>query len=252
VTAYEKLLSILHRRGAGFLVLLDPDKHPVDALVRAAAASESQGADGVLIGGSLMFNDRFDKAVEAVRQSVRIPLLLFPGSSHQLSRHADAVLFMSLLSGRNPHYLIGEQVTAAPIVRALGIEPIGMAYLLVESGATSTAEFMSHTKSLPRAKPEIAAAHALAAEYLGMKLVYLEAGSGAEQTVPESMIRVVRKTVSIPVVVGGGIRTPAQAKAKVKAGASFVVVGNALENDAEPDAIRAFAEAIHSQGASNP
>jgi putative glycerol-1-phosphate prenyltransferase len=245
MTVYQTLLDVLHRRGAGFLVLLDPDEHPADAIARCAVLSESQGADGILIGGSLMFNDGFDKAVETVKKSVRIPLILFPGNSLQLSRHADAVLFMSLLSGRNSHYLIGEQATAAPIVRVLGIEPIGMAYLLVESGTTTTAEFMSHTKPIPRAKPEIAAAHALAAEYLGMKLVYLEAGSGAEQTVPESMIRVVREAVSIPIVVGGGIRTPAQAKAKVEAGASFVVVGNALENNAGPDLVRAFADAIH-------
>jgi phosphoglycerol geranylgeranyltransferase len=245
MTLHQKLLDIVRTRGAGYLVLLDPDKQSPEALAAFAKTCEAQDADGILVGGSLLFDDRFDRAVEAVKKAVRIPVVLFPGNGRQLSRHADAVLFMSLISGRNPHFLIGEQVTSAPIVRALGLEPVSMAYLLVESGETTAAEFMSGTRPLPRTKPEIAAAHALAAEYLGMKLVYLEAGSGAKQSVPEVLIAAVRKTVSIPVIVGGGIRTPEDAAAKVKAGASFVVTGNALENAGEADLIRKLADAVH-------
>jgi putative glycerol-1-phosphate prenyltransferase len=226
-------------------VLIDPDKQPPERLSAFAGTCEEQGADGLLVGGSLIFNDHFDRVVEAIKRSVRIPVILFPGSGRQLSRHADAVLFMSLVSGRNANYLIGEQVLSAPLVRALGIEPISMAYMLVESGATTAAEFMSNTRPLPRGKPEIAAAHALAAEYLGMKLVYLEAGSGAEQSVPESLISAVRKTVTVPVVVGGGIRTPEEARLKVGAGASFVVTGNALEGPEGAASVRAFADAVH-------
>jgi putative glycerol-1-phosphate prenyltransferase len=246
MTIHQKLLDIPKNRGAGYLVLLDPDRQPAGAMADFAATCEAQGADGILIGGSLLLDDGFDKCVEAVKKAVRIPVLLFPGNGRQLSRHADAVLFMSLISGRNPHFLIGEQVTSAPIVRALGLEPVSMAYLLVESGETTAAEFMSGTRPLPRNKPEIAAAHALAAEYLGMKLVYLEAGSGAKQSVPEAIVAAVAKTVSIPVIVGGGIRTPEDAAAKVKAGASFVVTGNVLEQEGRPDRVRILADAVHS------
>jgi phosphoglycerol geranylgeranyltransferase len=202
------------------------------------------------MGGSLLFNDHFDRAVEAVKKAVRIPVILFPGSGRQLSRHADAVLFMSLISGRNAHFLIGEQVTSAPVVRALGLEAISMGYMLVESGATTAAEFMSDTRPLPRNKPDIAAAHALAAEYLGMKCVYLEAGSGAESPVPETIVIAVRKAVSIPVIVGGGIRIPDEAGARVRAGASFVVTGNVLEKSGDPLLIRRFADAVHAASAS--
>ena len=245
MTIYQKLIAIHKSRGAGYLVLIDPDKQRPEELSKFARTCEAQGADGLLVGGSLLLNDDFDKAVKAIKKAVRIPVILFPGNGRQLSRHADAVLFMSLISGRNAHFLIGEQVVSAPLVRALGIEPISMGYMLVESGSTTAAEFMSHTKPLPRHKPEIAAAHALAAEYLGMKLVYLEAGSGAEQSVPEAMIQAVRKTVTIPVIVGGGIREPEDANSKVKAGASFVVTGNVLEKSGNNRLIREFADAIH-------
>jgi phosphoglycerol geranylgeranyltransferase len=245
MTIHQKLLDIVKTRGAGYLVLLDPDRKSPESLAAFAKTCEAQGADGILIGGSLLLDDGFDRCVEAVKKAVRIPVLLFPGNGRQLSRHADAVLFMSLISGRNPHFLIGEQVTSAPIVRALGLEPVSMAYLLVESGETTAAEFMSGTRPLPRNKPEIAAAHALAAEYLGMKLVYLEAGSGAKHSVPEVLVAAVAKTVSIPVIVGGGIRTPEDAAAKVKAGASFVVTGNVLEKEGGPDLVRSLADAVH-------
>jgi phosphoglycerol geranylgeranyltransferase len=245
MNTYQRLIDIQKNRGAGYLVLMDPDKQKPDELSAFAKICEEQGADGILVGGSLLFNDHFDKAVESIKKAVRIPVLLFPGNGRQLSRHADAVLFMSLISGRNAHFLIGEQAVSAPLVRALGLEPVSMGYMLVESGAMTSAEFMSSTKPLPRNKPEIAAAHALAAEYLGMKLVYLEAGSGAVQSVPEALIAAVRKTVSIPILVGGGIRTPDEAAAKARAGASFVVTGNALEGAVDPAAIRGFAEAVH-------
>ncbi len=249
MSIYEKLLGIQKSRGAGYLVLIDPDKQSPAELAVFAKACEEQDADGLLVGGSLLLNDHFDRAVEAIKKSVRIPVILFPGSGRQLSRHADAVLFMSLISGRNAHFLIGEQVASAPLVRALGLEPISMGYMLVESGATTAAEFMSDTRPLPRNKPEIAAAHALAAEFLGMKCVYLEAGSGAEKSVPDAVVAAVRQTVSIPLLVGGGLRTPDEAGAKVRAGASFVVTGNALEKSVDARLIRGFADAVHSTAA---
>ena len=180
MSVYQNLLNIKKNKGAGYLILIDPDKRPFDDLLSLARQCEDQDVDGLLIGGSLLFISHFDKLVHDIKKEVSIPVILFPGSSRQLSEHADAVLFMSLISGRNPQTLIGEQVMAAPSVRALGIEPISMGYMLVESGQTTSAEFMSNTQPLPRNKPDIAVAHALAAEYLGMKLIYLEGGSGAD------------------------------------------------------------------------
>jgi len=245
MTVYKKMLDVRGEKGAGYLVLLDPDKRPVEELVSTAKECEARGVDGLLIGGSLIFSAQFDGVVKSIKASVSIPVILFPGNGRQLSRYADAVLFMSLISGRNPYYLIGEQVLSAPTIQSLGLEPISTGYMLVESGNTTSVEFMSDTRPLPREKPEIAVAHALAAEYLGMKMVYLEAGSGAEYSVPEEMIQAVREAVSIPLIVGGGIRTPDEAQEKVRAGASFVVTGNVLEEEKDFILIAEFARAIH-------
>lgn len=245
MTTYEKLLKIKLDKGAGYMVLLDPDHGSISELTEMACAFESQGVDAFLIGGSLLFSNHFEDFVKTIKKAVEVPVLLFPGSSRQLSAHADALLFMSLISGRNPQTLIGEQVMAAPIVKSLGLETIAMGYMLVESGCVTAAQFMSNTNPIPREKPEIAVAHALAGEYLGMKMLYLEAGSGARHAVPDQMVYAVSKTVGIPVIVGGGIRTPEDAAAKVKAGASFVVTGNILEKESSADLVGQFAEAVH-------
>ncbi len=247
MTVYQKLNGVVKRKGAGYFVLLDPDEGSIKDCVLLARDCEANGVDGLLIGGSLLFSAQLDELIKAIKEVISIPVILFPGNGRQLSEHADGVLFLSLISGRNPNYLIGEQVLSAPIIQALGIEPISTGYILIESGKTTTVEFMSNTRPLPREKTEIAVAHALAAEYFGMKFVYLECGSGAELTVPEEMIRSIKKTVSIPVIVGGGIRTPETALAKVKAGASFVVTGNIFEKGYSPSLIQSFAQAIHDQ-----
>ncbi len=210
----------------------------------AAAASEG-GADAILIGGSLIMAPNFDEMVAAIRSAASIPCLIFPGSVMQISKHADAILFLSLVSGRNPSYLIGEQMKAAPHIRHLGLETIPTGYMLIESGRVTSVEFMSNTRPIPRDKNDIAKATALAAQYLGMKLIYLEAGSGAQHAVPLEMISAVSSYVNIPVIVGGGIRTPEAAAQCVNAGASFVVTGNVLEKDEGRSLIREFAEAIH-------
>jgi phosphoglycerol geranylgeranyltransferase len=210
-------------------LLLDPDAQSPEELGRVAAEGEAAGAKVILIGGSFIAHDGFDEAVKAVKKKVQIPVVLFPGSSRQLSKHADGILFMSLLSGRNPQYLIGEQVMAAPIIKRLGLPSLPMAYLLVESGSVTSAEFVSDTRPIPRNKPALAVAHAMAAELLGMRAVYLEAGSGAKLAVPEEMIRTVVNSISIPVIVGGGITTPDLAAKATRAGAKAVVVGTAVE-----------------------
>ncbi|MBN2030824.1 geranylgeranylglyceryl/heptaprenylglyceryl phosphate synthase [bacterium] len=248
MTVYQKLIDVVQKKGAGYLVLLDPDECSREDCVSLARDCEANGVDALLIGGSILFSVQLDELVKAIKEVISIPVILFPGNGRQLSKYADGILFLSLISGRNPNYLIGEQVLSAPIIQALGLEPISTGYILIESGKTTTVEFMSNTRPLPREKPEIAMAHALAAEYFGMKLVYLECGSGAELTVPEEIIRSLRKALSIPIMVGGGIRTPETALLKVKAGASFIVTGNILENGYSPSLIQSFAQAIHHQG----
>ena len=210
-----------------------------------AKACEESGVDGLLVGGSLLLSEHFDDFVASLKKTVSIPVILFPGNGHQLSRHADALFFLSLLSGRNPHYLIGEQVHSAPRIRALGLEAISTAYLLVESGRTTSAQFMSDTRPLPSNKPDIAVAHALAAAYLGFRFIYLEAGSGAEHPVPDAMVQAVGGAVDLPVIVGGGIRTPEEAEKKVRAGASFIVAGTVFEGKGKHSLLRGFVDAVH-------
>lgn len=242
---FEHLLSVRENNGAGYFVLLDPDKWEFGQLAPMASAAAEAGADAILIGSSMLLHPRFDDSVLAVREAIDIPCLLFPGSTIQLSRHADAVLFLSLVSGRNANYLIGEQVKAAPLIRDLGLESIATGYMLIESGRMTSAEYMSNTRPIPHDKHDIAKATALAAQYLGMQWVYLEAGSGAEHAISPDMIAAVASYVDVPIIAGGGIRTPAQAAQCVTAGASFVVTGNILENSAAPAMMRDFADAIH-------
>ncbi len=246
MTTFERILEIKQRRGAGYFVLLDPDKWPAEQIGEVATEASAAGADAILVGGSLLLSSSFDEIVKLIKKQIDIPLIIFPGSTTQVSRYADAVFFLSLISGRNPTYLIGEQVRAAPVIKALDIEPISVGYMLVESGKTTSAEFMSSTRPIPRNKPDIAKATALAAQYFGMQMAYLEAGSGAASSVPDNMIRQVRDYISIPVIVGGGIRKPEEARRKVQSGASFVVTGNVLERNGSRSLLREFADAVHS------
>jgi putative glycerol-1-phosphate prenyltransferase len=247
VTTWQHIIRIKDSLGAGYFVLIDPDKWNDEELVDFAMAAEEGGADAILIGGSLLLSSSFDEIVRRVKKNVRIPVIIFPGSPTQVSRYADALFFLSLISGRNPTYLIGEQVKAAPVLKTLGTEAISVGYMLVESGRITSTEFMSNTQPIPNDKPDIAKATALAAQYLGMQMVYLEAGSGAKQAVPDQMISSVRDYVSLPIIVGGGIRTPEEARKKVKAGASFVVTGNVLERSIDVRIIQEFAEAVHTR-----
>lgn len=214
----------------GIFVLLDPDKIPregVEGLVENITGRSSVRA--VLIGTSLLFSTDMEVFSKRVKESSKVPVLLFPGSAMQLTPHVDAVLFLFLLSGRNSEYLIGEQVKMAPLIRKLELETIPTAYILIESDYTTAVEFVTNTKPIPRFKPEIAAAHAMAAEMLGMKVVYLEAGSGASNPVPSQIIREVRKSVDIPIVVGGGLRTREQVENAFQDGADYAVIGTAVE-----------------------
>jgi putative glycerol-1-phosphate prenyltransferase len=248
MNTYDKLLAIKKKRGAGLLVLLDPDRKTPSALAKFAKTMETAGADAFLIGSSLIVSSSFEKSVRAVRKAVKIPLIIFPNDSGMLSGSADAVLFTSLLSGRNPNLLIDEHVKAAPIIKSLKLEAIPTAYLLIESGNLTSVCYLSNTMPIPRNKPEIAKAHALAAEYMGMKFVYLEAGSGAALPVPPDTVKEIKDYINLPLIVGGGITDPSYARRIASAGASFIVIGNVLEKDRTGALARSFAEAIHLNG----
>lgn len=242
---YQYLLDVIEKKGAGYFVLIDPDQKNhlnIEELVQAANESE---VDALLVGGSLMMDSKNNDRVAQIKRNAKMPIIFFPGGVTQLNGHYDAMFFMSILSGRNPHYLIGEQAIAAPIVKDIGIETIPMGYLLLDGGTTTTVEFMSSTKPIPMDRPEITVAHALAAQYLGKKFVYLEAGSGAKVSVSVETIKAVKKQIEIPIIVGGGIKTPKQAAERVKAGASFIVTGTITEKLENISVMKDFSDAIH-------
>ncbi len=243
---YNNILTSLKTKRALFALLVDPDEIEINDIANLTAGIISGGVDILLFGGSLISRPFFNEKISAIKkQLLNIPVILFPGSHNQISKQADAILFLSLLSGRNPDYLIGNHIMAAPAIRAMQLEAISTAYLLIESGTTTTVEFVSNTKPIPSAKPDLTVAHALAAEYLGFKTIYLEAGSGADQSVPESIIRAVKSAVSIPVIVGGGIRTPQAAGSIARAGADIVVIGNHFQTKDNLSTIRDFRKAIN-------
>jgi putative glycerol-1-phosphate prenyltransferase len=246
MTTFERLRASKEENGAGLWVLLDPDCLDKEDLVQTTEACVENGADAILFGGSFLISTNFERMIREVKHvAPEIPLVIFPGDTNQISSAADAILFLSMVSGRNSELLIGQQAKAAPTIKAMGLEPIATGYLLVESGTQTTVEYVSNTKPLPRNKPDIAMAHALAAEYLGMSCVYLDAGSGAGAMVPVEMIKAVSDYISIPVIAGGGIRQPEDAAARAEAGASFVVVGSVLEGRVDKGLIREFSDAIH-------
>jgi putative glycerol-1-phosphate prenyltransferase len=245
-SVYQYLLDVKEHYGTGFFVLLDPDRSSLESVAEQAKKCEDAGVDALLIGSSLLMGNGFERYIEAVRNGVNIPVIIFPGEKSHVTDKADAILFLSLLSGRNPELIIGEQIKSAPLIKSIGLEAISTAYLLVDSGRITSVEFMSNTKPIPSDKPEIAVAHAMAAEIFGMKLVYLEAGSGAERPVPDEMIRAVSSGIDVPVIVGGGIRTPEVVAQKTAAGASFIVVGNHLEKNSNYCDLEAFVLAAHS------
>lgn len=241
----DKINKIISEKGAAYLILIDPDEISGEKLVRFVQHCEQSGVDGFLVGGSLMMSDNLDTILETISSESKLPTILFPGSVSQVSSKADAILFISLISGRNAEHLIGTHVIAAPLIKKSGLEAISTGYMLIESGKKTTAEYMSGSSPIPRNKPEIATATALAAEYLGMKFVYLEGGSGAEKTVPNEMVKMVSTALSIPVIVGGGIRDSKTAREKVENGASVIITGNFFENEENWHLIKEFADEIH-------
>lgn len=245
MSLYDKLLKIKDEKGAGFFLLLDPDRVERSRLIDIAENAATFGVDAILAGSSFVTTAGFGEQMKAIKDATDLPVIIFPGGSGQVSRDADGILFLSLISGRNPSYLIEEQVKGAPLIKAYGLEPIPTGYMLIESGSMTAVQYVSHTLPIPRDKNDLAMAHALAAEYLGMKMIYLEAGSGSSNPVPEAMIKAVASYTNLPVIVGGGIRQPAEAASRVEAGASFIVVGTRLEFENDYRFIAEMADAIH-------
>ncbi len=245
MNVFQHLLDVKSRHGAGFLVLIDPDSIALPQIDVLMEHVKNAGVDALLVGGSLMMDDGYDEKVRRIKSQSAVPVVLFPGAVSQIHSDFDALLFISIVSGRNANYLFGDHVIAAPRLKAMGMETISTAYMLINTGTTTTVEFMSNTRGIPFEKPDIAVAHAIAAEMMGFRMLYLEAGSGAGQSIPEETIRKIRAAVSIPIMVGGGIRDPQTAQRKVEAGADFIVVGNSMENPDNYPLIPQFVDAVH-------
>ncbi len=226
-----------------FAVLIDPDKFPYENLLKIITVMETASPDLVLVGGSLV-TSKVEKVVKILKDSLEMPVVLFPGNLLQLTPNADGILFISLISGRNPELLIGSHVASAPFLKESGMEIMSTGYMLIEGGATTSVEYMSQTQPIPANKSEIAVATAMAGEMLGQKLIYLEGGSGAKNPVPTEMIEAVKKNISIPLIVGGGLNTVEKVKSACLAGADIIVVGNAFEKDLS--LLSEFKRTIHS------
>jgi putative glycerol-1-phosphate prenyltransferase len=236
----------LPARRPGLLVLLDPGRGTPEGVAALAAVARDAGVAGFLVGSSFDGTRDVGVTIAAARQGAPgLPVLLFPGSAMQLTDAVDAVLLLSLVSGRNPQYLIEEHVRAAPFFQRHAVATVSTAYILIDGGRVTSVEAVSQTRPLPADKPELAAAHATAARLIGMEALYLEAGSGAAHPVPAPVIAACRAAMpDVPLLVGGGIRTPAAAAAARAAGADFVVVGSALEGEPSPERVRDLVRAV--------
>ena len=225
-------------------VLVDPDKSEDPSRLQHLINLASENCvDYFFVGGSLVTSANLSEVVKKIKENVNIPVVLFPGNVMQVDASADAVLFLSLISGRNPELLIGQHVVAAPILKNTRLEVIPTGYMLINSGKITSVAYISNTTPIPDDKYSLAASTALAGQMLGLQVVYIDAGSGAEREISPRMIAAVRKTISIPLVVGGGINSARKAIAALEAGADMIVVGNALEKD--PDLLTEVSEKIY-------
>lgn len=226
-----------------FVVLIDPDNIRLGKLDKVIELSKQAKVDYFFIGGSLVVNDMLDMVLANIKKATDTPMILFPGNSFQLSYKADGLLFLSLISGRNADLLIGKHVITAPFLKISPLEIMSTGYMLIDGGISTTVQYMSNTTPIPANKDDIALCTAMAGEMLGLKMIYMDAGSGAQNPITTSMIDAVSSAINIPLIVGGGIRTPEKAYENVKAGADVIVVGNAIEKD--PQLIVDMAAAVH-------
>jgi len=241
---YDNLVAAKSKGQKKFVVLIDPDKLRLSNIDHIINISQKSKVDYFFIGGSLVVNNMLDQCLDKIRQGCDIPMILFPGSSLQISYRADAILFMSLISGRNAELLIGKQVQTAPYIKMSPLEYISTGYMLINGGIPTTVSYISNTQPIPSNKVDIAMATAMAGEMLGHKLIYMDAGSGAQIPISTDMIDAVSGAIDIPLIIGGGIKDPQKAYDNVKAGADIVVVGDAIEKD--PSLIVDLSAAVHS------
>ncbi|WP_439181789.1 geranylgeranylglyceryl/heptaprenylglyceryl phosphate synthase [Carboxylicivirga taeanensis] len=227
---YEQINKIYKAGRKQLAFLIDPDKFSFDSIAELKSVLQSSKPDLILVGGSLISVDT-SAFVKELKQHISQPVVLYPGSSVQICREVDAMLFLSLISGRNPEFLISHHVAAAPHIKANNIEAISTGYMLIDGGSNTSVQYISQTQAIPSDKYDIAVATALAGAYLGMKLIYMDAGSGARRPVAKKMIEAVREAIDVPLMVGGGIRTPDDLHLAFQAGADIVVIGNVLEQD---------------------
>lgn len=241
---YHSLAERKRQEKKSFAVLIDPDKVNDSSMEQLIELAVESKVDYLLVGGSLVISNYLDECVQLIKKRCQIPVVLFPGSPSQVSKYADALLYLSLISGRNPELLIGQHVVSAPVVKQSGLEIMPTGYMVIDGGAPTTVSYISNAAPLPSDKNEIAMCTAMAGEMLGMKLIYMDAGSGAKKAISESMIQKVSSVINIPLIIGGGIREAEKAYLNCRAGADVIVVGNAIEKD--PSLIKEMAAAVHS------
>lgn len=231
MSLYQQILTCKTKGVKLLAILLDPDKLVVENLSNLILKINQSPATHIFIGGSSFDGNHLDELIIQLKAQINLPFLLFPGNPSQISKDADGILFLTLLSGRNPDYLIEHQVNAVPIIKKTNLEVISTGYILIESGNETAVERVSQTKPLDRSNHEYALQTAQAGEFIGNKLIYLEAGSGAKLSVPEEMITLVAQNIKVPLIVGGGIRSKQEIENAYDAGADLVVIGTAFEND---------------------
>lgn len=241
---YTQLVQKKQQQKKMFAVLIDPDKVTPASLADVVELANRSAVDYFFVGGSLVIFNQLDAIIQQIKKSSSIPVILFPGSPSQVSSYADALLYLSLISGRNADLLIGQHVLSAPVIKQSGLEIMPTGYMVIDGGAPTTVSYISNAAPIPADKNDIALCTAMAGEMLGLKLIYMDAGSGARHAITEGMIQQVAKNTTCPLVIGGGIKTPEKAYNNCKAGADIIVVGNAIEKDA--GIITEISAAIHS------
>jgi phosphoglycerol geranylgeranyltransferase len=241
---YNQLTQKKQQKQKSFAVLIDPDKVNSSSLDDLIPLTVEAKVDYLLVGGSLVISNHLDEVVRHIKKNCAIPVILFPGSPSQISKHADGLLYLSLISGRNPELLIGQHVISAAAVKQSGLEILSTGYMVIDGGAPTTVSYISNAAPIPADKNEIAVCTAMAGEMLGMRLIYMDAGSGAKRPISEAMIEKVAHSIEAPLIVGGGISTPEKAYLNCKAGADLIVIGNAIEKNTS--LIKEMSNAIHS------
>jgi putative glycerol-1-phosphate prenyltransferase len=237
-----EILKLFQQPKKQLAVLIDPDKQDTEQLVKIANICKEVCVDFLFVGGSLMTSDDLFRSIRTLKENCDIPVVLFPGNTYQVSRNADAMLFLSLISGRNPDMLIGMHVLSAPYIKLAGLKTIPTGYMLIDSGRPTSVTYMSNSFPIPHDKNDIAACTAMAGEMLGLRLIFMDAGSGAEKTVSDNMISFVKQSIEVPLIIGGGIKTPEKLRSVFSAGADIAVVGNVFEKS--PDLIYNFAKVL--------